>query len=385
MKRRRRRSKKGRVYLFVLVLMVVVGILSKGNLKERLVPVESISSTVETTQDTLVRAADDLSSASASGIPTVLIVVGVCAILLDVFFIHCLLFFRGKKFRKIKRSIDTYIKDCNELNDHIEELRSSYVEIKKRDYGEASYEDLSKYKYKKHAIRELKYAPNIFDCSRTVCDNARKQPFKYICKYFNIDQNEKALEQFESILNNFTAAEEGKELLANKKEEILHSISQEIPWYIKKLFSKKLERELGFENYNFNEMYFPTFSFRYVSAGGNSSTKYDVVLDIEMLERFVAFLAESVKFKNSVAGQRRLMTPKLREYIIGRDNFTCRQCGNSTFDEPNLLLEVDHIVPVSRGGLTTENNLQTLCWKCNRRKGAKIVEPDQIGRVFVGG
>ena len=40
--------------------------------------------------------------------------------------------------------------------------------------------------------------------------------------------------------------------------------------------------------------------------------------------------------------------------------------------EPNLLLEIDHILPVSKGGLTTEDNLQTLCWRCNRSKGAKI-------------
>ena len=56
-----------------------------------------------------------------------------------------------------------------------------------------------------------------------------------------------------------------------------------------------------------------------------------------------------------------------------RDNYTCKSCGNSTHDEPNLLLEIDHIVPVSKGGYTTEENLQTLCWKCNRSKGNKLV------------
>ena len=40
--------------------------------------------------------------------------------------------------------------------------------------------------------------------------------------------------------------------------------------------------------------------------------------------------------------------------------------------EPNLLLEVDHIVPVSKGGLSEPENLQTLCWRCNRTKGAKM-------------
>ena len=74
-----------------------------------------------------------------------------------------------------------------------------------------------------------------------------------------------------------------------------------------------------------------------------------------------------------VKEQRRLMTKKLRDSVKSRDNYTCRYCGNSTHIEPNLLLEVDHIVPVAKGGCTVEENLQTLCWKCNRSKGSKIV------------
>lgn len=57
-----------------------------------------------------------------------------------------------------------------------------------------------------------------------------------------------------------------------------------------------------------------------------------------------------------------------------RDKYTCKNCGISTNDEPNLLLEIDHIIPLSKNGITTENNLQTLCWKCNRKKGSKIID-----------
>lgn len=67
--------------------------------------------------------------------------------------------------------------------------------------------------------------------------------------------------------------------------------------------------------------------------------------------------------------EKSLLTNELREKIRKRDNYTCQICGNSIFKEPNLLLEVDHIIPLASGGKTTEDNLQLLCWKCNRHKG----------------
>ena len=103
----------------------------------------------------------------------------------------------------------------------------------------------------------------------------------------------------------------------------------------------------------------------------------DVVLNIGNLDRFVNYLAELVKFRKSVAGQRALMTTTLREKIKRRDNYTCQCCGNSVMKEPNLLLEIDHIIPLSKNGMTTEDNLQTLCWKCNRAKGSKIMQEDE--------
>ena len=98
---------------------------------------------------------------------------------------------------------------------------------------------------------------------------------------------------------------------------------------------------------------------------------------VPMTEETIAELINALESKLTASAfakeQRTLMTNKLREYIKKRDNFTCCNCGNSTHVEPNLLLEIDHIIPVSKGGLTSEENLQTLCWKCNRAKSDKIV------------
>ncbi len=70
--------------------------------------------------------------------------------------------------------------------------------------------------------------------------------------------------------------------------------------------------------------------------------------------------------------QRTVMNTRIRQSILTRDNWTCRICGNSIYNEPNLLMEVDHIIPISLGGKTEPNNLQVLCWRCNRSKSNNL-------------
>jgi len=59
---------------------------------------------------------------------------------------------------------------------------------------------------------------------------------------------------------------------------------------------------------------------------------------------------------------------QLRMRVIERDNGTCQICGAKG---PDVRLHIDHIVPVSRGGLTEERNLRVLCEKCNLGKSDK--------------
>ena len=296
----------------------------------------------------------------------------VLALIVLAYQIYASLYFRGEKFGAIKETIQNHIRDCNDLNDHIEELKSTALVVNRTDYGEAVYHDNSRWNVKRDALKKQVYAPYICECSRTVCDNARREPFKYICKYFGIRADEETLGKFETALNDFSAAEDGKTALKAEREAILESISADIPWVIKKFSQKQLEKNLGFEEVDFSTLYFPKYEFKYTSAGGNTGTTYDIVMDIDNLNRFVVYLSEKIKFSKSAAGQRALMTSKLRQHIKERDHYTCRHCGVSTADEPHLLLEIDHIVPVSKGGLTTEDNLQTLCWRCNRSKGDKM-------------
>lgn len=59
---------------------------------------------------------------------------------------------------------------------------------------------------------------------------------------------------------------------------------------------------------------------------------------------------------------------RMRFIVMQRDNFKCCMCGASPAKDPSVELHIDHIVPWSKGGETTLDNLQTLCSKCNLGK-----------------
>ncbi len=54
--------------------------------------------------------------------------------------------------------------------------------------------------------------------------------------------------------------------------------------------------------------------------------------------------------------------------IFERDKHKCLACGSQE------RLELDHIIPVSKGGLTTFDNIQLLCKSCNCSKYNKITD-----------
>ena len=65
---------------------------------------------------------------------------------------------------------------------------------------------------------------------------------------------------------------------------------------------------------------------------------------------------------------------RLKWRILQRDRFTCCGCGASPALTPGVQLHVDHILPWSKGGETVEENLQTLCERCNIGKSDMMIE-----------
>lgn len=77
---------------------------------------------------------------------------------------------------------------------------------------------------------------------------------------------------------------------------------------------------------------------------------------------------EDVEFDNKTNNIPKSLNKSLRYFILKRDNFKCKACGNTPDKSP---LNIDHIIPKSKGGLNNLDNLQTLCFDCNIGKGAK--------------
>lgn len=68
----------------------------------------------------------------------------------------------------------------------------------------------------------------------------------------------------------------------------------------------------------------------------------------------------------------RNVSVRTRHKVLERDGFRCQDCGASP--AMGAVLEVDHTIPVSKGGTNEMSNLRTLCADCNRGKSDRIVD-----------
>lgn len=68
--------------------------------------------------------------------------------------------------------------------------------------------------------------------------------------------------------------------------------------------------------------------------------------------------------------KRKPLPKSTRFEVFKRDSFRCQYCGRSA---PDVILEVDHIVPVASGGGNELLNLITSCRDCNRGKSKKLL------------
>lgn len=79
---------------------------------------------------------------------------------------------------------------------------------------------------------------------------------------------------------------------------------------------------------------------------------------------------------------RKSFSKKDRFEIFKRDNFTCQYCS---IKAPNAVLEIDHIIPICKGGKNDLNNLTTACFDCNRGKSGNELnyKIEEINRKII--
>lgn len=284
-------------------------------------------------------------------------------------------YFASEEFLTLKAEMAALTAEHNEVAQYVEEIRErGSFQIGGSDSGSqahlATFDNTSAHNYRRDRNVANYAARNVHNCSLQVVRNAASDPLKYVMKYFSIGANEATLSDVEALGESVARLESAIGNLKARESEIVARVSP--PPFILKYFEDEFMAQVGVELSPVVVPY-PEYSFEYVSAGGNSSQRAGVTMDTPTIDALIERLAQSIRFRKSAAGQRALMTASLRARIKERDAFTCQYCAATTAVEPNLLLEVDHIMPISRGGLTEERNLQTLCWRCNRSKSNKIL------------
>ena len=282
-------------------------------------------------------------------------------------------YFASPEFIAQKQEVAAVVAEHNDVSGYVAEIRDSgKFSIGHSSTGSqaqlASYDNTSKFKYKRDRNVADYASSNVHNSSLQVVRNASSDPIKYLIKYFDIPADEEKLADIESMGESISRLEDAIENLQLREASISTAIAP--PGFILKHYLEEFRTQVGLSVPRLTIPY-PEYVFQYVSAGGNSSQESRIELNSSAIDSLIETLSEKIKWKKSAAGQRSLMTAALREFIKNRDKYACKSCKVSIKDEAHLLLEVDHIIPVSKGGLSIETNLQTLCWKCNRTKSNK--------------
>jgi hypothetical protein len=76
----------------------------------------------------------------------------------------------------------------------------------------------------------------------------------------------------------------------------------------------------------------------------------------------------TIQGKKLIKKYKREIPMRIRLKVLKRDGFRCKLCGKSPAIERGVVLHIDHILPIAKGGKTAYENLQTLCKECNLGK-----------------
>ena len=280
-------------------------------------------------------------------------------------------YYESPSFLKIKETCEVLMSSQREFNEYINEKVQSISHLFGTRVVRNETINDDEYNY----IRPYKktITPFTAEVSATVFASAENNPLEYIVKYFypNKKSYPEQIQKLYRLVEELETLRDAKQIIENYKAEYQQYLG-DVPDFIMENDEAGFYSRLGFATID-ESVLTVEYKFSYTSGGGMAQRSFTVPMTEETIAELIKVLESKLTASAFAKEQRTLMTKKLREFIKTRDNFTCCNCGNSTNIEPNLLLEIDHIIPVAKGGRTVEDNLQTLCWKCNRAKSDKII------------
>lgn len=279
-------------------------------------------------------------------------------------------YYNSDSFLKIKETCETLMSTQREFNEYITEKVNAISRLFGTRVVRNDTINDDEYQYVRPYQKTI--TPFTAEVSAAVFSSAENSPLDYVIKNFypNKELYPEQIQKLRLLIEELETLKEAKQIIDNYKAEYQQYLG-DVPDYVMTDDEAGFYSRLGFANID-ESVLAVEYKFSYTSGGGMAKRTFTVPMTEETIVELIKALEGKLSAGAFTKEQRALMTNKLREYIKKRDNFTCCNCGNSVYAEPNLLLEIDHIIPVSKGGCTTEDNLQTLCWKCNRAKSNKV-------------
>lgn len=212
-------------------------------------------------------------------------------------------------------------------------------------------------------VRELSspfqypYYKKIFDVSRKRLPNIEEYIEQFICDggFSEFEFHKQVIADWNAKCEKYIESSRLKNL-RRKQYERCKDDKHAYQFYFSRKQTRYVQRNYVKESYQVNNIV------------DSMCCDYDwLIIKYKQLET-IQFETTLKKYHNKE--QRKLMTREFRESIMKRDNYTCQICGKYMPDE--IGLQVDHIIPVSKGGKSISSNLRVLCSKCNGHKSDKI-------------
>lgn len=278
-------------------------------------------------------------------------------------------YYKSSAFLQLKQTCDTLMSSQREFNEYINEKANSISQLFGTRVVRNETQTNDTYNYIRPYQKTV--TPFTAEVSSSVFASAENKPIEYIIKQFYPNKNlyPEQIKKLHLLVEELETLREAKQIIENYKTAYKKYLNN-VPDFILEQDEAGFYSRLGFAHID-ESVLVVEYKFAYTSDGGMAQRSFTVPMTEDTIIELIHSLEGKLTASAFAKEQRQMMTKKLREQIKVRDNYTCRLCGNSTHKEPNLLLEIDHIKPVALGGCTEESNLQTLCWKCNRSKGAK--------------